>query len=87
LVVTLSSGRELRVPLANYPRLVSATPDQRRNVQIEAAGTGIYWPDVDEDVGVAQLLGVSEEDLFRFAGLTIHSSRPTRSGSVPGKRR
>ena len=87
LIVTLSSGGEIRVPLANYPRLMSATPDQRRNVQIEAAGTSIYWPDVDEDVGVAQLLGVSEEDLFRFAGFTIHSSRPTRSGSVPGKER
>jgi hypothetical protein len=76
LVVTLSSAREIRVPLANYPRLAHATADQRRNVQIEAGGTSLYWPDVDEDVGVAQLLGVSEEDLYRFAGFTIHSSRP-----------
>jgi hypothetical protein len=85
LIVTLSSGREIRVPLANYPRLANATPGQRRNVQIEAAGTSIYWPDVDEDVGVAQLLGVSEEDLFRVAGFTIHSSRPTRSERLAGK--
>jgi hypothetical protein len=80
LIVTLSSGREVRVPIANYPRLASATPGQRRKIQIEAAGTSLYWPDVDEDIGVAQLLGVSEEDLFRFAGFTIHSSRSTRSG-------
>jgi hypothetical protein len=87
LIVTLSSGREIRVPLADYPRLASATLEQRGNVQIEAAGTGIYWPDIDEDIGVAQLLGVSEEDLFRFAGFTIHSSRPSRSdGPSPQQR-
>lgn len=75
LIVTLSNGRDVRVPLAAYPRLANATPVQCSNARIEAFGTSIHWPDVDEDVGISQLLGVSEEELARFAGFTIHSSR------------
>lgn len=75
VVITLSSGRVVRAPLADYPRLARATPRQRSNVLIEALGTSIHWPDVDEDIGVSQLLGVTEEALARFAGFTIHASR------------
>jgi hypothetical protein len=45
-------------------------------VQIGAFGTSIPWPDVDENIGVSHLLGVSEEELARFAGFTIYSSHP-----------
>ncbi|MFV2064931.1 MAG: DUF2442 domain-containing protein [Chloroflexota bacterium] len=76
VVVTLSNGSEVRAPLNRYPRLASATARQLANARIEAFGTSIHWPDVDEDIGVNQLLGVSEEELARFAGFTIHSSRP-----------
>lgn len=76
VVVTLSNGREVRAPLTRYPRLANATARQLANSRIEAFGTSIHWPDVDEDIGVNQLLGVSEEELARFAGFTIHSSHP-----------
>jgi len=76
VVISLSSGDDVRAPIADYPRLANATPDQRSNAQIEALGTSIHWPDVDEDIGISQLLGVSEEVLARIAGFTIHSSRP-----------
>ena len=78
LSVTLSNGREVHTPLARFPRLATATPAQRDRAQIEGFGTSIHWPDVDEDIGVHTLLGVTEEELARFAGFTIHSSRPTR---------
>jgi len=79
LIVTLSNGREVRAPLSRFPRLATATPAQRRRAHIEGFGTSIHWPDVDEDIGVNTLIGVSEEELARFAGFTIHSSRRTRS--------
>jgi hypothetical protein len=79
LIVTLSNGREVRTPLTRFPLLASATPAQRRRAQIEGFGTSIHWPDRDEAIGVDTLLGVSEEELARFAGFTIHSSRPIRS--------
>jgi hypothetical protein len=56
LVATLADGRELATPLAWFPRLLEATPEQRRNWRFIGRGHGIHWPDVDEDISVASLL-------------------------------
>ena len=56
LHVVLADGRELTVPLAWFPRLLDATPEQRRNWRLIGRGQGIHWPDVDEDISVASLL-------------------------------
>jgi hypothetical protein len=56
LVVTLSDGRKLSVPIAWYPRLANATPEQRKNWQILGPGVGFHWPDVDEDLSVEGML-------------------------------
>jgi hypothetical protein len=56
LTVRLADGRAISVPLAWYPRLLEATPDQRSNWQLAGAGHGIHWPDVDEDLTVTGLL-------------------------------
>ncbi len=56
LVVDLLDGRIISVPLAWYPRLLHATPEQRENWELIGAGFGIHWPDVDEDLSVAGLL-------------------------------
>jgi hypothetical protein len=56
LIVVLADGRELAAPLAWFPRLLEATPEQRRNWRFIGRGHGIHWPDVDEDVSVASLL-------------------------------
>lgn len=85
LIVTLSNGREARAPLSDFPRLANATPAQRRDARIEGLGTSIHWPTIDEDIGVNHLLGVSEDDLARFAGFTIYSSRTSKpKGSASG---
>jgi hypothetical protein len=54
--VDLEDGRTITVPLAWYPRLQGASPEQRRNWQIAGAGFGIHWPEIDEDLGVEGLL-------------------------------
>lgn len=56
LVVDLADGRRLTVPLAWFPRLLHAKPDQRRNWRLIGDGQGIHWPDVDEDLSVSGLL-------------------------------
>ena len=56
LVVDLLDGRTISVPLAFYPRLLHATPDQRANWRIAGGGFGIHWPDVDEDLSTEGLL-------------------------------
>ncbi len=56
IVVDLSDGRTIKVPLSWYPRLQHGTAKERENWRLIGAGTGIHWPDLDEDVSVGGLL-------------------------------
>ncbi len=56
LEVRLRDGRKISAPLAWFPRLVGATPAQRAHWEASAAGHGIHWPEIDEDLSVAGLL-------------------------------
>lgn len=56
LIVDLLDGRTISVPLAWFPRLLSATPEQRANWRTAGGGFGIHWPDVDEDLSTEGLL-------------------------------
>jgi hypothetical protein len=54
--VSLADGRKLGVPLAYFPRLLAATPDQLKNFELSGGGTGIHWDELDEDISVEGLL-------------------------------
>jgi len=56
LVVTLTDGRVLLVPLLWFPRLAAATAEQRQQFSLVGSGEGIHWPAVDEDISVRGLL-------------------------------
>jgi hypothetical protein len=56
LVVDLMDGRTIAVPLAWFPRLANATPQQRSHWELAGGGYGIYWPDIDEDLSTEGLL-------------------------------
>lgn len=54
LWVGLSDGRTIAAPLAWFPRLLQATPEQRE--QCELSQSGLHWEALDEDISVAGLL-------------------------------
>ena len=56
LVVGLSDGRVVSIPLAWFPRLLHATVTQRKKWEILGDGEGIHWPLIDEDISVSGLL-------------------------------
>jgi hypothetical protein len=56
LVVELTDGRSMSVPLAWYPRLQHGRPEERNNWRIIGGGDGIHWPDLDEDISIAGLI-------------------------------
>lgn len=60
LVVHLQDGRSLTVPIEWFPRLRDATPEQRNRWRLIGPGIGIHWPDIDEDISVAGLLGLPD---------------------------
>lgn len=71
LTVELADGRTLSVPLAWYPRLAHAQPEERNRWRLIGRGEGIHWPDLDEDISVEGLLagrpsGESQRSLKRW---------------------
>ncbi len=56
LIVDLTDGRRMIVPLAWYPRLLDASPSERNNCRLLGDGYAIEWPDLDEHIGVEGLL-------------------------------
>ena len=64
--LTLTDGRTVTAPLSE--RLRQATPAQRAAGHVEGFGTLLRWDDIDEDLSVAAILGVSEDELEELAG-------------------
>ncbi len=62
LWVSLSDGRTIAAPLAWFPRLLEAAPEQRALVELSKGG--LHWEALDEDISVAGLLA-GQPDLTR----------------------
>lgn len=54
--IALEDGREVRFPVATNNRLAKASPRQMENVELICNGTGLHWPDLDEDLSVSGIL-------------------------------
>jgi hypothetical protein len=56
VIILLADGRELRFPVDANAKLSEATPQQQSNVEIICNGTGLHWPDLDEDLSLIGIL-------------------------------
>ena len=52
----LSDGRAISAPLAWYPRLAHAAPEERNSWELCGGGRRIYWPNLDEEISVEGML-------------------------------
>jgi len=71
LSVDLSDGRTIAVPLVWFPRLQSATPEERKHWRLIGKGAGIHWEEIDEDISVEGLIlgkrsGESQDSLQKW---------------------
>lgn len=55
IIVRMESGREIRFPVADNPRLARGTSAQLNRIEISPFG--LHWPDLDEDLSFRGLLG------------------------------
>lgn len=63
---TLEDGRTITVPMAWYPRLMSATAAQR--LEYELSPGGIHWDEIDEDISIeGMLIGRNQSSASRQA--------------------
>jgi hypothetical protein len=54
--VLLTDGRRISVPVAWFPLLLKASPEQRTKYEIGGGGTSLHWSELDEDLSVAGLM-------------------------------
>jgi hypothetical protein len=54
--VSLTDGRIISVPVIWFPLLHEATAQQRAAYEIGGGGVGLHWPELDEDLSVANLM-------------------------------
>jgi hypothetical protein len=52
--VSLADGRTLGVPLAWFPRLMAASPED--SVRVEISPFGLHWESLDKDLSVPLLM-------------------------------
>lgn len=76
ITFVLADGREVSAPTAWSPRLRSAAPGERHRFEILGDGLIVSWPDLDEDIGVWTLLGITEEEAIVAAGLELAAPAP-----------
>ena len=79
LTVRLDDGREISAPYRHFPRLARATAAQRARWELIGRGTGIHWPELDEDVSVFSIVhpGATRPNPFRcrtFPGILLTSN-------------
>ena len=61
LIVVLSDGREVSVPLTKLEWLqwlAKATPEQRAHWSIEPGGFAVHWDELDDGFEIAHLLAM-----------------------------
>ncbi len=54
--VELEDDREIRFPASKSRRLSKASSVALQNVELICGGTGLHWPDLDEDISVRGIL-------------------------------
>jgi hypothetical protein len=54
--VHLTDGRIISAPIIWFPTLYAASPQQRERYEIGGGGVSLHWPEIDEDLSVANLL-------------------------------
>lgn len=87
LIVELSDGRGISIPLAWYPRLLHGSLQERQNWQLLGDGYAIEWPELDEHIGIEGLLagrhsGESQKSFERWLGARMLSNTDVRENKI-----
>jgi hypothetical protein len=56
ICMQMSDNKEIRFPVELNKKLKNANEEQRSNIEIICGGTGIHWPDLDEDLSVTGII-------------------------------
>ncbi|MBW6491639.1 MAG: DUF2442 domain-containing protein [Lentimicrobium sp.] len=54
--LVLSDRKQVSFPVELNEKLRNASPEQLTNIEIICNGTGLHWPDLDEDLSVTGIM-------------------------------
>ncbi|MEI7489836.1 MAG: DUF2442 domain-containing protein [Bacteroidota bacterium] len=56
ICILLSDSKEIRFPVDLNLKLKNASFEQQNNIEIICNGTGLHWPDLDEDLSLSGIM-------------------------------
>jgi hypothetical protein len=56
ICMLMSDSKEIRFPVNANKKLKNATDQQKSNIEIICGGTGLHWPELDEDLSVTGII-------------------------------
>ena len=56
ICIEMTDGSEFRFPVHLNKRLANATQEQRSVIEVTCGGTGLHWPEIDEDLSVIGII-------------------------------
>lgn len=56
ICLLMPDNKKVRVPVELNSKLKNATDKQLRNIEIICGGTGLHWPDLDEDLSITEIV-------------------------------
>ena len=56
ICILLSDKKEVRFPVELNTKLRTASSEQLSNIEIICNGTGLHWPDLDEDLSLTGII-------------------------------
>ena len=87
LHIELASGVAVIVPVSKVQGLVNARPAVVRSVELTGKGYGLYWPDLDLDVSVPDLVAGCFGTKAWMAALARQGGRATSNAKVAAARK
>jgi hypothetical protein len=85
VTVSLADNRAVSMPISWYPRLVQGSPAGRNNWKLLGHGTGVHWPDLDEDLSVEGMLAERASMEGKASLAKWVAGRRKKHGKLPAK--
>jgi hypothetical protein len=83
-LILVVDGRRYEADLAQHSvALARATQAQREHFVVSAAGYGIHWPDLDEDLSIDGLIGVTHSCPIVTAAASLSGPSDPSASGVP----
>ena len=68
MLIVLSNGKVLKRRISTSERLASGAQGQLENYELIGRGTGVHWPELDEDLS---LRGFLQEEITHLSQLLV----------------